>query len=333
LLGRGGQGLQIDEGKALVIEKASLTITLIICPCLLIIFGAFDNEIKFFFMKFFSETRSTLIVSTVVVSILVYMILIYAPRQGLQSTAKYLAVTAEKKGYQRAILEYEFTKKTLYVAITILFILTILFTILSGMNYLQSKDVYLLRVGYKPFTVYDILYSIMFGILTLITTGLIKIGLRTFRTDFYLFLGKALSTIAVRKYDNEVLQIVYSISALKAYNKYLQRSIKYQINIPDRILLQIIGYTSKEKEVVIKEIQKSFNGSNLEPLRYLISKLSSFLNTEPLLIRLSLGTKLKEYNIFIVALASFISTMISFAVDLNQFLIYLNHLQHLHPVP
>jgi hypothetical protein len=99
--------------------------------------------------------------------------------------------------------------------------------------------------------------------------------------------------------QDEVEKMAYFVMGLNAYNLYLRRQIKLQINDLKRIYSQIASSAPKVKNEVIDKVSEVFReekseDNTLEPVRYL-STFMDIPETE-ILIEQPITNKLKQYG-------------------------------------
>jgi len=219
--------------------------------------------------------------SVIYSSVIILIIVVYPPYPFFKSLYEYY----ENIGFKECVKENELIKKTLWISIPIL----ILVTIYPYVNIILEKyfAISILKIEQNP--VY-IIVEVMS--LFIVLSGVSKITITTFfRKEFFLCLSKGyfecIKIDDTKTLSNQSEDIKNLVKGLEAYNEYMIKIFNRKINDIDRIIKIIMisnEYDEKVKEISLK-FQETTNVNALEPLKailkYSISKSKSEDQQEP----------------------------------------------------
>ena len=196
------------------------------------------------------------------------------------STEKY----SKKRSHENIVVEFEFIKKIVFTAMTILIILVI-------------ADESSLISYYLP--LFDFFLAIFTSSLAVAIGAVLRIATQVTKKEFMLYLAKGYCMIASRKEDNlDKMKCLFL--SLDSYNKYLLRNVKLGVKNINKIYSLIISTDSKKKDEMINSICKCLAGDSLELAKYLAA-LYEVPHTEEFFIKESFVQKLKTVGAFLVA--------------------------------
>jgi hypothetical protein len=184
-----------------------------------------------------------------------------------------------KKDYWKAIIEFEFIKKVLFIGLPILFVLEVL---LLYRYYTTSLLDYDISVALYAFTI-----ALFFG-------GVVRILVQVVKRDFRYYFAKGCCKIAIKRTD-EFEKIKYLFLTLDSYDHYLRRNTKHGIK-DIRKVHSVLLFTFNKDEI-LKSIYNSLDGDRFKLAEYL-SKLFDIPKAEVFGIE-SLLQKLKSIGIFL----------------------------------
>jgi hypothetical protein len=242
------------------------------------------HEIPFLFYSYYFFSYS-------VIAILIF---IYPPYPFPVSLGKYF----KERGFDNAVIEYEFVKKILYIAVPTFLILTVILPTATPTIELYSSIKLKTTLEQYGFTIAEI-YSVL-----VVFAGLLKIILALVRKHFRLYFAKGCLLLISEKKD-EVENMNYFVKGLDSYNSYLRRNLHLQINDLKKFYLKIIRASAQEKKDVMTRMSKAFADDNLEidtlrPLRELQKEIPKFLKTtgisEKFLTKQPLFDKIKDQS-------------------------------------
>jgi len=258
-----------------------------------------------------------MIVAYVQLIIFFFILLVYPPYPFPASVGRYF----QERGYKKAVDEYEFIKKVLYIIIPLVLVFGIWSTepiaspIVEGtVQFLPSEFLQEIKVNQK--TVYDSInhddlyvdFPALLLILVFVATVFKLVCIRV-RKDFRLYYARGCFVICQGE-SNEVRKMSYFTMGLNSYNYYLRRLISLEIgDLKTKIYSKIASSSVEEKSKIMNSIissfltDKSMEANTLEPVRQLAEftqkSITDFLTKQPFL------NKLKEWT----AISSVIVTM------------------------
>lgn len=247
-----------------------------------------------------------------------FILLVYPPYPAPASIERYF----KERGYRKAVDEYEFIKKVLYVIIPLVLIFgiwsteTIAKPILENAVQIIPSEL-MAEVGADQKETFGSLdhdtlyvdYPALLLILVFLATVFKMVCIRI-RKDFRLYYARGCFVICQGE-NNEVKQMSYFSMGLNSYNYYLRRLISLEIHdLKTKIYSKIASSPTDKKTKIMNSVISSFladenmETKTLEPVRQLakFSRISvtDFLTKQPFL------NKLKEWT----AISSVIVTMV-----------------------
>ena len=225
----------------------------------------------------------------------IVMIMLYAPYRAAYSTEEYF----KRRGYENVIAEYFAIKYVLYGAIPVF----IFFTVLSLMPEFERYFVAVLGP--------EVVFALRTITQYIVIAGLIKIVLQIARKEFRLYFAVGCIRFLARKED-EIDSMKYLIWGLNAYNLYLRRYLKLEINNLKKIYSIIGSAASTERNKFRDALEASFNFGKLEPLQPLLKYLSTE-EKEQILVKESYRRKVKEGAAFLAIVIPIIISLFEFS--------------------
>jgi len=180
----------------------------------------------------------------------------------------------KNKRYWNLIIDYEYTKKIIYVLFPF-FVIYIISLVLNQFTFPFPTDslVAMLFLYFKIFSTFAV------------TSALLKIALLLANKNFGFYLAKASFNLSSKKVCSEVDKAPqYFLKGLSFYNRYLKRNLGFQINHPEDIWFNIM-VKSEDSNKEIDLVYQAFESSDkLHPikqfLRYQKENSELFLTKE-----------------------------------------------------
>lgn len=227
-----------------------------------------------------------------IIIVIIFLIYILLPA-GL-STKTYFRI----RGLETSIIEFEFLKKIIYVGLPLLIIVMVVF--------LQS---------YQPEDP-NFSYALFSGLILIVGGTLSRVIINVSKKAFRFYYAKGCLALMSKEAD-ETNKMNYLIMALNSYNKYLKRNLSLQITNIDNIYSKIITYSIDDKTEMIYSICSSFlSNDKLKPIKY-ISTIFDPQNKEQFLSKESLGSKIKEWGVFLAAIIPVLISVIQFVLKIS----------------
>jgi hypothetical protein len=208
-------------------------------------------------------------------------IVLYAPYRAAYSTEEYF----KRRGYENVINEYRIIKYILSGVIPLYAFLTFV----SLRPEFERNFAAVLGQG--------VLASITIVLLYIIIAGLIKIILQVIRKDFRLYFSMGCFRVYATKED-EIEKMRYLVWGINAYNLYIRRYLKLEINNIKKIYSKISSASSTERNKLRDSLDAAFKTGKLEPLQCL-SKYLQIKENEELLVKESILRRIKEAAAFL----------------------------------
>jgi hypothetical protein len=292
------------------------SLTLIVLPLLVVTsFVLYDDmSRKYSDYGGWDYERVVFLYSRIILQITYIIILfIYPPYPAPYSSEKYFRA----RGFETAVVEYEYVKKILYIAIPILIFSTIIPFIATAITALGPPIGYISSLNSTPVLKGLLYYAQLYSFLIVIA-GLFKIIIAIARKKFRLFFARGCFKIMQRQED-EVQKMGYFIKGLNSYNSYLRRHLNIQIKDIKKIYSIIISAPVHDKNEVVGNISQAFIYNRLEddtllPVRYLY-KILNAPETEQFLTEQSAVNKIKEWSAIAAVLIPLVISIITFLVE------------------
>jgi|GEM_PF-566423 len=252
-------------------------LSLVVLPTVVVLSEVHYDQMKLFFLQNsqYKGLEKELVILTyyniIVQGIFIASLVFYPPYpiSGFTSSQNYFKI----RGFKTAVVEYEYVKKILYVAVPLFIFLTIIPIV--------QYAVQVLFKGYLPLII-DIrtelqqpAYKLAQAITLLIVfAGLLKIIFAVIREKFRLYFAKGCFEIVKKGSMDEVQNMSYLIKGLNSYNLYLRRQLKLEINNINTIYSKISRAPQDKKNDVTEKLSSIFlneqlENDTLEPARYL----------------------------------------------------------------
>ena len=271
------KGFQATKKGWILSGLALSFLSMIVMPTLVVLSVIHYNQITIFFTKYsqYHELEWEKILAfyiTVIIQVaFVTTLLLYPPYPAPFSAEHYF----RERGYNAAVVEYDYVKKILYVAVPLFIILTIF--PLVGPQLQPLVNNYLLLNLETQFQ--DPAYKISQAIVFLIVfSGLLKlifaIGRKKFRLYYAIGCFWIISHLRPNTRKDEVQKLDYVIKGLNSYNMYLHRHLNLHISGIKSIYSKISTLPRTKKDQVIEGISESFlpervKTDSLGPARFL----------------------------------------------------------------
>jgi hypothetical protein len=121
----------------------------------------------------------------------------------------------QKGTFAKAVLEYDYIKKILYITIPIIVFLIIISVLYFGVGIIvQSEGIFI---------------TALTGLTYIAITAFLWLFLYIKRKDFRFYFAKRFFEVMLDKED-ETEKIKYIVSGIESYNKYLRRNLKIELN-------------------------------------------------------------------------------------------------------
>ena len=207
-----------------------------------------------------------------------------------------------KKGWKKAILEYQFIKKIVCIEIIFCFIMFVLYIISSkehyhlyfiwygshhnnSINYLIFPYLLINHIGR------EFIYSIFLGILW--------IACQTRKSEFYYYLSKGYINLSSAS-ENNINKTKFLFKSINTYNKYIRTSLNLDIYKIKRIYSTLLVDNNIDTNEIIRSLSLSFNDNNKLILLKTISNDLKIKETSEFLTKENIINKLKDDGIFIL---------------------------------
>ncbi len=301
------------------------TLVLIIFPTLVLVSQVAFEEMRLFFIKGLENGSLTL--QYVNSNIYIYYIIIYfqyavflitlvvfPPFPAPHSTKKYFKI----RGFENAVLEYEFVRHILLIALVLLIVI-LAFTIIlpfihsyfpPPLNTVLNPGLLNVRVGGQEVLPLHLIYYLRFYLFIIVVGAFLKILFALAKPEFRLYFAMGCFRIIQRKTD-EVGKMRYLIKGLNSYNRYLKRCMNLQMSNLTNIYSKISNIPQEERKKIIESLSNSLERGNntLEPVRYLLTL--SKVPEEEFLTEQPLKEKIKGVYTLLVPVFTIIVTMIT----------------------
>jgi hypothetical protein len=208
------------------------------------------------------------------------------------------------RGFENSIVEFEYVKKILIVAVVVLLIWLVT---LNAYRYTLEK-----RYGsplpsaasMAPQYVPTIFYYLV--VVTFAT--FLRITFQIARKEFRFYSAKAYFIIVSRQND-DYKKIRYFNYGLNSYNKYLRRRLKFEIGDIEKAYSRFIYADTTEKQEITKSVCESLEDSDRLKLARYLATLSKIPEAE-LFVSASLLQKLKTIGAFLATAITLIVSII-----------------------
>jgi hypothetical protein len=220
---------------------------------------------------------------------------------------KYITTYFKKRGDENAIIEIEYIKKIIYIAIPILIILVSIYSInsmdLSKYNTLKPMIDYMNKY-FKPL-MKDNFFVRATAISSAYVTFLLFFMFEFFITkEFRFYFAHACIRLMVKQGD-QIKKMHYLILGLNSYNRYLRRNLNLQFN-DAKVYAGILG---GNKEKITNDIADSFRSDKLKPLNILYETLA---DKNDFFVKQKIGQKVKDWGTLLAALIPVTITLLHF---------------------
>jgi VanZ family protein len=255
----------------------------------------------------------------------IVILLVYPPYPAPYSVKRYFL----ERGFRTAVLEYEFVKKVLLIAVPLLIVFVVIIILHDlefppHQNTLNANPENKVKSLPEPFHSFSVIihpnieplnYAKILLVLIVIS-GILKMTFALARRDFRLYFAKGCFVIIQSKH-NEADKMRYFVMGMNSYNLYLRRQIKLEINDLKKIYSKIATAPSNKRNELMEKIMsifftdKKLEDSTLEPLQ----ELANFMGepeTTVFLTQQSLINKLRDWG----AIAAVIVPLIIAVVNL-----------------
>lgn len=275
------KGFQATK-KGWILSGLALSIlSMIVMPLLVVLSVIHYNQITIFFTKYSQyhelewEKNLAFYITVIVQIAFVATLLLYPPYPAPFSAEHYF----RERGYNSAVVEYDYVKKILFVAVPLFIILTILPLVGPQLQPLVNNYVLLNLETQFQNPAFKISQAIVFLI---VFSGLLKLIFAIGRKKFRLYYAigcfwtqpKANGHPRPITRKDEVQKLGHLIKGLNSYNMYLHRHLNLHISGIGAIYSKISTLPRSKKDQVIEGISESFwpervKTDSLDPARKL----------------------------------------------------------------
>jgi hypothetical protein len=243
----------------------------------------YQNQVITFFFLIFNDPQIgiqfLISLSLLQYVIFVVMLILYPLYPFIPSIENHLS----KRNLKSALREYQVPKKIVYALVPVFFFALAL-RISSGI----TQELFL---------------SILGAVLLVLASALLRIILLNRSKHFNFHLAR-LSFRTLSRVEDDAERVKYLIDGLSFYNKYIRRTLRFEIN--DRKIMHsiIITYATVDRNRWMKELSQAFEDKDkLKPIRCLTG-LSGIKDPEHFLVKESVGKKWEEWAALLGALGS-----------------------------
>lgn len=231
------------------------------------------------------------------------MVIVYAPYRSVFPTEEYF----RRRRYENVITEYNVIKDLLFIAVPIFVFFTILNTVMLGfqsdfLQYIVTLMGGILLAG-----------MILVPLTIIVIAGLTRIFLQVMKKDFRWYFAKGCFMTASQKED-DVEKMKYIILGLNAYNSFLRRYLKLEIEDLKKIYSRISSEPRSEKTKIIDSFCKAFESDKLQPLSNLMALLK-ISEPDKLLAKQPFIHKIKEAAAFAAVVIPILISVITLILD------------------
>ncbi len=305
--------------------KTFATIVLLIFPTLVLASQIAFEEIKVYFIKGLED--GTLTNQYVDSNIYIYYIIIYfqygvflitlvifPPFPAPHSTEKYFKI----RGFENAVIEYEFVRHILLVALVMLIII-LAFTIIlpfvyslfpPPLNTILNPEIINKPVVGQEILPLHVIYYLRFYLFIIVLGAFLKLLFAVAKPEFRLYFAKGCFKIIKRK-QNEADRMKYLIKGINSYNKYIKRWMNLQMSELTKVYSKISSASQDERGKIIDTLSASFDkgSDNLEPMKILLP--FSKLTEEEFLVEQRVREKIKDLYTLLLPVLTIVVTLIT----------------------
>ena len=206
-----------------------------------------------------------------------------------------------KCNYENIANEFEFTKKSLFVALTILVIMAIIALLLTYLHIILH------------FFLNDASLAILAASLATAIGSIFRISVYTARKDFRFYLARGYCRISSKK-KNNFDKIKYLFLSLDSYNKFLIRKTKFGIKNIDKIYSDILYADARKIDGMIESINEHLVEEGMDLAMYL-SKIYEVSDNEQFFAKESLLQNFKMVAAFLAAAIPIIISIIKLIAE------------------
>jgi hypothetical protein len=231
----------------------------------------------------------------------------------------------EKRGYSRAVKEYQFVKNVLIVTVPFLIIFTVIGALHDLTPFSQEGPIsanatgtplkatanatgtplkatsssplkYYMDIIHPHIDTFDIATIVLFLI---VVSGVLKMIFARARREFWLYYARG-CFVQMQDAKNEMDEIRYLVSGLNSYNLYIRRQTKLEIKQLSQVFSKIASLETVKKNDFIGKLAFFFSSDTLVKNNTLnpLKEISKLLNTSEseLLVGQSLKNRLMEWG-------------------------------------
>jgi hypothetical protein len=272
--------------------------------------------------RFFSSVKFPPTIILIIIPFFTFLVSVYAPFTIVFVVALLIAIAlpigymlhstilpTEKyfklKGFENAIIEFEYVKKILIVAAFLLVIIEVNIVIMNAYYSARGFDTDLAKSITFRFELEGIVAITLFIVLT----TFLKIIFQIAKKEFRFYSAKAYFIIAL-KLDDDYKKVRYFKNGLDSYNKYLRRRLKFDIKDIKKVYSKFLYADTTEKQEITNSVCESLEDRDrLKVARYL-STLSKIPETE-LFVSESILQKLKTIGAFLAVAIPIVLSIIT----------------------
>lgn len=305
--------------------KTFATIVLIIFPTLVLASQIAFEEMRLYFIKGLEDGSLTIqyvnsniyiyyVITYFQYTVFLITLVIFPPFPAPHSTEKYFKI----RGFEKAVIEYEFVRHILLVALVMLIII-LAFTIILPFIYsyfppplktILNPGILNERAAGQEILPLQIIYYLRFYLFIIVLGAFLKLLFALAKPEFRLYFARGCFKI-IRGKQNEADKMKYLIKGMNSYNKYIKRRVNLQMNELTKIYSKIGSTSPDERGKIIDSLSASFEkgSDNLEPMRILLP--FSKLTEEEFLVEQRAREKIKDLYTLLLPVITITVTLIT----------------------
>ncbi len=222
----------------------------------------------------------------------------------------------KKRGFIRAVKEYEFVKIVLYISVPLLLLFTFIVILDPTEQNIQNNSImqYYILIIHPHLSSIDNMKNLFFII---VTAAILKILFARIRKEFWLYYARG-CFVQMQSAINDVDEMSYFVRGLDAYNLYLRKKIKLEIKDLNQIYSKISSFDDLQKNNVIGKFALFFfpdylvDTITLYPLKTISTLLN--LSDKEILYKQSFKDELKELGTILTLFITLFINVITFII-------------------
>jgi hypothetical protein len=305
--------------------KMLATVVLIIFPTLVLASQIALEEMRLYFIKGLENgsftiqyINSNLYIYYIIIyfqyGVFLITLLVFPPFPAPHSTERYFKI----RGFENAVIEYEFVRDILLVALVLLIII-LAFTIAlpfihsyfpPPLNMILDPAILNVPTAGQEILPLHLIYYLRFYLFIIVLGAFLKLLFAIAKPEFRLYFAKGCFKIIVKK-QNEADKMKYLIKGINSYNKYIKRWMNLQMSELTKIYSKISSSSQDERAEIIESLSSSIDqgSDNLETMKILLSL--SKLTEEQFLVEQPVREKIKDLYTLLLPLLTIVVTLIT----------------------